>query len=164
MTEQKRESIVLEVISALLFLIFLVPFLIVIINSSKDAFTVTQAPMAFPADWGQLFRNIADIWTSPNVQYQSSFISSVIVTVLSLVVIVIFSSQAAWVLVRTKSPASRFFFMLFVAAMVVFTTLPSPLMVKRSLPYRAGAGCMSGMWRTEPRNGLTRLKVVGLAY
>ena len=129
MTEQKRESIALEIITAILFLVFLIPFVIVLFNSSKDAFTVTQTPLSWPGDWGQLFRNIANIWTSPNVRYQSSFVTSVIITVVSLVVIILFSSQAAWVLVRTKTRISQIFFMLFVAAMVIpFQIVMFPLL------------------------------------
>ena len=129
MTERKKESLTLEIVSALLFVLFLLPFGIVIINSAKDAFTVTQYPLRLPEDWTQLFRNIANIWTSPNVRYQSSFVSSVLITVVSLLAITFFSSQAAWVLVRTKTRASQLLFLMFVAAMVIpFQIVMFPLL------------------------------------
>ena len=138
MTERKRESLALEILSSLLFVIFLLPFGIVIINSAKDAFTVTQYPMRLPEDWTQLFRNIANIWTSPNVQYQSSFLSSVIITVVSLLTITFFSSQAAWVLVRTKTRASQLLFLMFVAAMVIpFQIVMFPLLSWFRIVYQA---------------------------
>lgn len=129
MNERKRESIILEILTALLFVLFLLPFAIVLINSAKDAFTVTDSPMSLPKDWLQLFRNMADIWTSPNVQYKSSFMTSVGITVGSLAAIMFFSSQAAWVLVRTKSKLSNFIFIMFVAAMVIpFQIVMFPLL------------------------------------
>jgi raffinose/stachyose/melibiose transport system permease protein len=90
MNERKRESLILEILTALLFILFLLPFAIVLINSAKDAFTVTDTPMSLPDDWLQLFRNIADIWTSPNVQYRSSFMTSVVITIGSLAAITFF--------------------------------------------------------------------------
>jgi raffinose/stachyose/melibiose transport system permease protein len=129
MNERKRESLILEILTALLFILFLLPFAIVLINSAKDAFTVTDTPMSLPDDWLQLFRNIADIWTSPNVQYRSSFMTSVVITIGSLAAITFFSSQAAWVLVRTKSKLSNFIFIMFVAAMVIpFQIVMFPLL------------------------------------
>lgn len=138
MTERKRESLALEILSSLLFVIFLLPFGIVIINSAKDAFSVTQYPMRLPEDWTQLFRNIANIWTSPNVQYQSSFLSSVIITVISLLTITFLSSQAAWVLVRTKTRASQLLFLMFVAAIVIpFQIVMFPLLSWFRIVYQA---------------------------
>jgi len=129
MTERKEEDLLLEIIGVFLFIIFLLPFGIVLINSAKDAFSASQFPMKLPDDWTQLFRNIADIWTSPNVQYQSSFISSLIITVVSLAVLIFFSSQAAWVLVRTKTRISQIIFLMFVAAMVIpFQIVMFPLL------------------------------------
>jgi len=129
MTERKKEDLLLEIIGVFLFIIFLLPFGIVLINSAKDAFSASQFPMKLPDDWTQLFRNIADIWTSPNVQYQSSFISSLIITVVSLAVLIFFSSQAAWVLVRTKTRISQIIFLMFVAAMVIpFQIVMFPLL------------------------------------
>jgi maltose transport system permease protein len=117
--QKRRTLIVLEIVTAVLFLIFLIPFAIVLINSGKDSFAVTQYPMAFPDDWSMIFRNMATIWTSPNVQYSRSFFTSVVITAASLSALVFLSSQAAWVLVRTKTRVSRFIFFVFVAAMVV---------------------------------------------
>ena len=129
MTENRRNSIVLEILTVTLFILFLLPFGIVLINSAKDAFSVTNSPLSLPEDPLQIFRNIADIWTSPNVQYQSSFLTSVIITIGSLAAITFFSSQAAWVLVRTKSRMSNAIFILFVAAMVIpFQIVMFPLL------------------------------------
>ncbi|MFW6328733.1 MAG: carbohydrate ABC transporter permease [Alkalispirochaetaceae bacterium] len=109
----------LEGVMLLLLVIYLYPFVIVLINSAKDAFSVTQYPMALPENWAQIFVNMESIWTSRNIRYSSSFFSSVLITGLSLVAVTIFPAMAGWVLVRTKTRTSQVIFLLFVAAMVV---------------------------------------------
>lgn len=125
----RRNIIILEILAVLLFILFMLPLLLVLINSSKDAFSVTQYPLRLPEDWSQLGRNIASIWTNPNVQYSQSFFSSALITVFSLLLIMFLSSQTAWVLVRTKSRLSVIIFTLFVATMVIpFQIVMFPLL------------------------------------
>lgn len=119
----------LEAMAIVLCLLFLFPLFIVLINSAKTAGQVMTSPMSMPANWGQLLTNVANIWTSPNVQYQSSFISSVIVTAGSLVLLNLLSAQAAWALVRSKTRVSNGIFVIFVAAMVIpFQIVMFPLL------------------------------------
>ncbi|MGA2613198.1 MAG: carbohydrate ABC transporter permease [Spirochaetia bacterium] len=121
--------IIPEIVAVILFLLFLFPFFIVVINSAKTPFEITQSPLTFPSDWGKIPANMYTIWTSVNVQYSSSFLSSVIITVSSLVLLNILSSQAAWVLVRTKTRLSTGIFITFVAAMVIpFQIVMFPLL------------------------------------
>jgi raffinose/stachyose/melibiose transport system permease protein len=118
-----------EIVGILLFVVFLFPFFIVLINSAKDSFEITQNPLSFPSDWAKIAKNMVTIWTSPNVQYSSSFMSSVIITVFSLVLLNVLSAQAAWVLVRTKTRLSTGIFLVFVAAMVIpFQIVMFPLL------------------------------------
>lgn len=118
-----------EVFTLLLFILFLFPFFLVLINSAKTAFEVTQYPLVMPENWGNIAKNIATIWTSDNINYQASLVSSVIITVVSLILISLLSAQAAWVLVRTKSKTSSMIFFMFVAAMVIpFQIVMFPLL------------------------------------
>lgn len=116
---KKLRLYLLEAVVLSLLIIYLYPFVIVTINSAKDAFSVTQYPMRLPENWGQLFVNMGTIWSSPNIRYASSFFSSLMITALSLVVVTFFPAQAGWVLVRTKTRTSQIVFLLFVAAMVI---------------------------------------------
>lgn len=109
----------LEAIMVFLLIAYLYPFVIVTINSAKDAFSVTQFPMRLPENWGQILVNMETIWTSQNIRYSSSFLSSVLITAFSLVAVTIFPAMAGWVLVRTKTRTSQMLFLLFVAAMVI---------------------------------------------
>jgi len=125
----KKHLIALEIITAVLFLAFLFPFFIVLINSAKDAFQITVDPLGMPQDWGQIGRNMVRIWTNTNIKYPQSFRSSTIITVFSLMAITLLSSQAAWVLVRTKTKTSNVIFLIFVAAMVIpFQIVMFPLL------------------------------------
>lgn len=135
--EHKRTLYLLGIVTFMLFLLFLFPFFIVLINSAKSAFEVTQYPMRFPDDWGMIFRNMQAIWTSPNIRYPSSFLSSVIITSVSLLTLNILSAQAAWVLVRTKSKTSQIIFFTFVAAMVIpFQIVMFPLLSWYRIVYQ----------------------------
>ena len=124
----RRKLFTVEGITIILCVIIFFPLILVIINSAKDGFTVTDKPLALPDNWLMLFENIKTIWTSENIRYRESFFASTIITVFSLIVITLSSSMAAWVLVRRKSKISTFIFLLFIAAMVIpFQVLMLPL-------------------------------------
>ncbi len=126
---RKPGMIVAEIVTALLFILFLFPFVLVLLNSAKTSFEVTQYPLAWPSRWGNIIDNVVKIWTSESVRYPSSLLTSTIVTVVSLVLINLFSAQAGWVLVRTKSRISSIIFFILVASMVIpFQIVMFPLL------------------------------------
>ncbi len=119
---------VLEIAVAFLFLFFMIPFGMVVLNSAKTAKEIIYSAISMPSHWGQLFTNIGLIFNNPTVDYLGAFLDSTVITSLSLVVIVLFSSMCAWVLVRNKTAWSAILFMIFVAAMVIpFQVLMYPL-------------------------------------
>jgi raffinose/stachyose/melibiose transport system permease protein len=129
MKTRRAGLVYLEMLAIVLFLIFLFPFLIVLVNSAKAPFEITQSPLTLPTNWGKILGNMVSIWTSVNIRYASSFASSVIITAASLVLLNLLSSQAAWVLVRTKTRLSAGIFVTFVAAMVIpFQIVMFPLL------------------------------------
>lgn len=128
LTRASRRRMVGEVLVMLLFLLFMVPFLLVVLNSAKTSAEIINSPVAWPGNWGQMFKNIATIFESPIVRYTSAFINSLIITVLSLAAIAFFSAMAAWVLVRNKKGWSTALFLMFVSAMVIpFQVVMFPL-------------------------------------
>ena len=129
MINNKRSQTVAEIATIILFILFLSPFVLVVINSAKTANEVSRFPLAWPENWGNLFANIVTIWKSPDINYASSLFSSVLITVLSLVLLNLCAAQAAWVLVRTKTKLSSGIFFMFVAAMVIpFQIVMFPLL------------------------------------
>ena len=112
----------------LLFLYFMAPFLLVVMNSAKTAVEISLSPVALPADWGQLATNINNTLGNPHFSYWSAFRDSIIITAVSLAVIVLASSMCAWVLVRNKVWWSTMIFMILVASMVIpFQVVMLPL-------------------------------------
>ena len=95
--------IALEIVTLILFILFMMPFVIVVFNSMRTNQDIINAPVGVPTDIAQIGRNIAEIWNNPNFNFLSALRDSVIITVISLAVISIFSSMAAWVLVRNKT-------------------------------------------------------------
>jgi raffinose/stachyose/melibiose transport system permease protein len=112
----------------LLFALFMVPFVMVVINSAKTSKDIIYDALALPADWGQLLTNVGLIFSNRTVHYANAFLDSAIITALSLAVIVLFSSMCAWALVRTRKAWASAIFFLFVAVMVIpFQVLMFPL-------------------------------------
>ena len=117
-----------EIVAILLFLLYMIPFALILINSAKPSLLIIMDPLAFPKNPSQLFTNIKTVFESPNVRYASSFVSTFIITITSVGLLVLCSSMAAWVLVRTKTKLSNVIFMVFVAAMVIpFQVVMFPL-------------------------------------
>ena len=117
-----------EIISVILFVLFMIPFAMVVLNSAKTSKEIIINALALPENPGQLFTNIRLIFANPTVDYVGAFWDSFIITVVSLAVIVLCSSMCAWVLVRNRTKWSHVLFMLFVMAMVIpFQVLMYPL-------------------------------------
>ncbi len=127
-TSRKVKRILVEAAGILLFLIFMLPFWMVVMNSAKTAKEIIYSAVSWPTNWGQVWTNIVTIFNNPTTDYFGAFIDSVIITVSSLAVILLFSSMCAWVLVRNKTKWSTLIFMAFVAAMVIpFQVVMFPL-------------------------------------
>ncbi|MCL2832664.1 MAG: carbohydrate ABC transporter permease [Treponema sp.] len=123
-----KKNIILEAAAIIIFLLYMIPFYLVIINSAKPSLMIIMDPLALPKNPTQFITNIKTVFQSPNVRYPSSFVSTFIITVGSVGLLVLCSSMAAWVLVRTKTKLSNALFMVFVAAMVIpFQVVMFPL-------------------------------------
>jgi raffinose/stachyose/melibiose transport system permease protein len=117
-----------EIIAVVLFLIYMLPFALVTINAAKPSLKIITDPLALPENPMRLVSNISTVLKSPNVRYAQSFLSSFIITAVSVGLIALNSSMAAWVLVRARTKLSNIIFMLFVAAMVIpFQVVMFPL-------------------------------------
>ncbi|MGA2545430.1 MAG: carbohydrate ABC transporter permease [Rectinemataceae bacterium] len=129
MTQQRRASRILgEALVILIFALFMVPFVMVVINSAKTSKDIIINALALPSDWRQLLTNVALIFSNHTVHYANAFFDSALITFLSLAVIVFFSSMCAWALVRSRGAWSTILFFVFVAAMVIpFQVLMFPL-------------------------------------
>ncbi len=126
--KKKIVSIVLWLVTAILFLIMMFPFFIVVINASKASFEILKDPISLPENWSQLWKNVKEIWTNDNVNYAASVYNSAIITSISLLTIAVFSAMAAWVLVRRKSKISTVLFLFFITGLIIpFQVVMFPL-------------------------------------
>ena len=129
MKAQKMRTRAAEVVAILLTLVMLSPFFLVIINAAKKSADLVISPVSLPSEWSQLFTNFSNVINNQSFNYWNSFFSSLLITVVSLALLTVFSSMAAWVLVRNKTKWSSFIFMIFVSAMVIpFQVVMLPLL------------------------------------
>ena len=102
------------VISGLL-LVYIVPFIFVLINSFKDRKDVISNPLALPSTFK--FSNYIDAFEKMN--YGHAFINTLIITVLSVLIIIIFSSMTAYILVRKDWKFNKIIFFAMVLSMII---------------------------------------------
>ncbi|WP_349944261.1 carbohydrate ABC transporter permease [Lacrimispora sp. BS-2] len=129
MSRRKFRGTIIELIALILSLLVLSPFILVIFNAAKKSAAIVISPIAPPDNWGQMIVNLQNVIHNQNFSYWRSFSSSLFITIVSLGLLTLFSSMAAWVLVRNKTRWSNVIFMTFVAAMVIpFQVVMLPLL------------------------------------
>jgi raffinose/stachyose/melibiose transport system permease protein len=102
----------------ILALLFLAPILIVLMNSFKGRFFISDSPFALPnADTFVGLKN----YTSgiAKTGFIQAFGYSLFITVFSVAAIVLFTSMTAWCITRVKSKVSTIIYYLLVASMIV---------------------------------------------
>jgi len=123
-SQTNKRLIGLSVTGLVIAALYVLPFYILFTNAFKTKRNILVDTLGLPetitfGNFGVAMEKMA---------YFRSFSNSLIVTVGSILIIVLFSSMAAWVLVRTKSKASNFVFFLLVSAMLIpFQSIMLPL-------------------------------------
>ncbi len=119
--EEKKSIKVLKFIIGLLIAIYvLLPFYLLVINACKEPMAITQSPVsAAGASFGQLIQNLKDVINNVHFEFWYAFGSSVIITVVSLVLLALFGSMAAWVICRNKTKWSTTIYYIFIASMII---------------------------------------------
>lgn len=114
----------LEVFMWLLLILYMAPFYLMFINSFKTRREIFANTTGLPDVWN--YKNYID--AASKMDLVSSFANSLIITVVSVILILIFSSMAAWLLVRDQSKKSKILFYVFTAGMIVpFQSVMIPL-------------------------------------
>jgi raffinose/stachyose/melibiose transport system permease protein len=119
MKAEKSRNFALEIVCILLVFLFLFPFFLVLVNAGKESAGIIIDPIGLPNNLTQIFTNMGNVINSSNFSYWASFANSAFITVVTLTLLVVFSSMAAWVLARNKKRWSSIIFLIFVAAMVI---------------------------------------------
>lgn len=98
--------------------LFLVPIIIVIVNSFKSRIFISSQPLKLPnAETFVALENYINGVTSSD--FFSAFLRSLFITVVSVVLIVLFASMAAWYIVRSNSKITKGIYYMLVFSMIV---------------------------------------------
>ena len=116
---------VVYMVLILLALYTLFPLLILVINSFKPHTDIIANPLAWPrpVDIGFVIKALREL------KFTQSFFVTLFITTISILLIVMASSLAAWAMIRNKTVYSKLVFYIFIAAMLVpFQAVMFPLL------------------------------------
>lgn len=105
--------------------IWLAPIYIIFVNSFKNRAELYANILSFPSSFtGEYYAQAMQ-----KMNFAAAFKNSFIVTVFSVVIIVVLSAMAAWMLVRSHTRLSRFLYRFLIVTMLIpFQTVMMPLM------------------------------------
>lgn len=111
------KSVLLTVFLVVLAIFFLAPIFLVLMNSFKGQFYISDAPFALPDS--ETFVGLRNYWNGiEKVGFFSAFGYSAFITVFSVAAIVLFTAMTAWYLVRIKTRTANALYYLFVFSMI----------------------------------------------
>lgn len=109
---------ILYIILSVLTVLFLSPIFIVLMNSFKGKFFISDAPFALPNS--DTFAGLSNYTSGiTKIGFGSAFGMSLFITVCSVAAIVLFTSMTAWYITRVKTKFNSLLFYVFVFSMIV---------------------------------------------
>jgi raffinose/stachyose/melibiose transport system permease protein len=137
-TRYTGKTFVVEIFAFLIGLVFLIPFYYVFANSLKPFAEILTNTSSLPEVLQ--FQNYANAFEK--LDFLKVFANSLLITIASNAVLVIFCSMAAYMLVRTKRKISNIIFMIYVAAMIIpFQSIMIPL-----IKTAGNFGLLNSIW------------------
>ena len=125
-TKKLVMDVVKTIFVVFMFLFYMMPFILVIINSLKRNVNIVKNPLMLIDDKGVQLVNYVKAFTE--MDFGAAFFNSILITGVSVFLILLCSSMTAYLFVRTNWLACRIFFALIVAYMVVpFQVIMIPL-------------------------------------
>ena len=117
---ERRTKVILQIVLAVICVIYILPVLTVVINSFKQNTYVKSETFALPngESWNRL-ENFIKGMTFGNYPFWKSALYSVVITVASTALILVFTSMAAWYIARVNSFFCKVIYFLCVFSMVV---------------------------------------------
>ncbi|MBP3327386.1 MAG: carbohydrate ABC transporter permease [Clostridia bacterium] len=98
--------------------VFVAPILIVFYNSFKSRFYISDSPFELPD--AETFAGLENYFEGiQKIGFFSAFGWSLLITVLSVIAIVLFTSMTAWYIARSKSRFSSILYYAFIFSMIV---------------------------------------------
>lgn len=131
MSKTKNEkNILLGVVGTCIALYILFPFYLVVMNAFKKQSDIVANPVsAAGVDASQLLKNLNAVINNSNFNFWYAFGTSAVVTIISLLLLVVLGSMAAWVISRNNKKAwATTIYMVFIASMIIpFQVVMLPL-------------------------------------
>lgn len=111
---------------AIMFVLYMVPFVLIILNSFKYKKDIIKNPFSFVTEKGYTLDNYALAFDKMN--FMRSFSNSLLVTGLSTLFVIVLSAMTAYYFVRAKNKFSGICFSLMAASMIIpFQAIMIPL-------------------------------------
>lgn len=116
--KKKAKNAVIYILLLILSAVFLAPIFIILLNSVKNNFYISESPFSFPDEETFVgFENFIKGFTQSD--FMRSFFNSAFITVFSVAGIVLMTSMTAWYIVRVNNRFTKIIYYLFVFSMIV---------------------------------------------
>lgn len=115
MTSSRSNKAVFLILNILLLILFVFPLFMIIVNSFKTRIDIVRNPLTLPSEWS--FANYIEAYKT--MGFSTALFNSLIITVLSVALILIFSSSLAFFLVRWKWKMNNVILMMLIASMII---------------------------------------------
>ena len=103
---------------ALFGVIFIVPFLFMLLTAAKTQIEANDLAFSLPTHW-VLFENLGKALEARNYMLVAAFINSTVITVVSVTIMVVLSAMVAYVLQRRPSRSTRFVDLLILSGLII---------------------------------------------
>lgn len=120
----KRKIRLSPILGIIFALIWLLPFYLIVVNSFKSKTEIFSNTLGLPKDF--TFENYPEAFKE--LDFGRSFINTLFITVVAVILISLVSSMAAYAIQRSENKLCKLFYFVFVAAMLVtFQSVMIPL-------------------------------------
>ena len=124
--QKKRRQVITIIVLILVFILFVIPFLLVLINVFKTKGDITSNPLSLIGEHGFTLQNFPEAMAK--MDFWNVFKNSAFITFSATILTILFSAMASFVFVRNNWKACTLFFALMIASMVIpFQVLMVPL-------------------------------------
>lgn len=125
-TKKKTSRTILFIVMCLVYLFYMIPFIMVLINAFKEKRDIVTSPLSLNPEKGFTLANFTKAFEKMN--FLNSFGNSLFITGLSTLGVIILSAMTAYYFVRVRNKVSNVFFSLMVASMIIpFQAIMIPL-------------------------------------
>ncbi|WP_216378182.1 carbohydrate ABC transporter permease [Arcanobacterium phocae] len=135
-----RHAVLVFVVIAVLLAI---PFWVALVTAGKSQAEAVTPNLSLPSSW-QLFENFAAVMTEGKML--KAFLGSVIVTVPSVVIALLFGSMAAWIFARKTSRANAILYTIFISGLILPPSVVTMMLLLKILGLAGTAVGMIGVY------------------